>query len=405
MIPMKSTRPMRKKYQVFVSSTFTDLKDLRKAALDALWTRDYIPAGMENFAATDQPQLDRISTALDETDILVLIIGGRYGSIDKNPKSPYPNKGYVECEYLMALEKKIPVLAFICENPEKLDFDQHDEYGAELEEFKTRIKSDERECGSWKAKDDPAVLTGKIVTAVNEERERLEDQLRGWSRGDASSTVADSLATVNSLRKQNDKLEAEKKSLLNQLALFEKEDKKEKETTEPVTLEQAEELADRKLAIQGTGDRATDTAFERFDLDTTLGSVFRLMGRFLMENRTWDSLVERFNADLSWQVNWNTTTISPLSEDLIASRLRSSGLIETYESPETMNWDDNDNVLWFHLSDFGEQVLALLERADPEDEQIRFAFKQWGKESKPIVDPWKQNSEKTDPITYQEPEF
>ncbi|WEV68840.1 DUF4062 domain-containing protein [Bifidobacterium sp. ESL0775] len=398
-------RPTRKKYQVFVSSTFTDLEDLRKAALDALWTRDYIPAGMEHFAATDQPQLDRISTALDETDILVLIIGGRYGSINENPKSPYFKKGYVECEYLMALEKKIPVLAFICENPGQLPRDECDRDDTKLEEFKAQIRSDDRECGSWKAGDDPAVLTTDIVTAVNEERERLENQLCGWSRGDAPSTVADSLATVNSLRKKSDELEAEKKSLINQLALFKKEDKEEKETTEPVTLEQAKELSDRKLTIQGAGYRKPTTDFERFDLETTLGSVFRLMGRFLIENKTWDSLFERFNADLSWQVNWNTTTISPPSEDSIASKLRRTGLIETYESPETTNWDDNDNVLWFHLSDFGEQALTILERADPEDKQIQFAFKQREKESKPIVDPWMQSSQAVEPTTRQEPEF
>lgn len=41
------------KYQVFVSSTFTDLKEERKKILDILLEADCIPAGMENFIAQD----------------------------------------------------------------------------------------------------------------------------------------------------------------------------------------------------------------------------------------------------------------------------------------------------------------------------------------------------------------
>jgi hypothetical protein len=51
---------MDKVYQVFVSSTYSDLKDERRHVSETLAKAGYIPAGMELFPAADQQQLDRI---------------------------------------------------------------------------------------------------------------------------------------------------------------------------------------------------------------------------------------------------------------------------------------------------------------------------------------------------------
>lgn len=45
---------MDKRYQVFVSSTFTDLKEERKHVIQTLMEMDCIPAGMELFPAIDE---------------------------------------------------------------------------------------------------------------------------------------------------------------------------------------------------------------------------------------------------------------------------------------------------------------------------------------------------------------
>jgi hypothetical protein len=46
---------MEKRYQVFVSSTYEDLKDERAEVIQALLELDCMPAGMELFpASTDQ---------------------------------------------------------------------------------------------------------------------------------------------------------------------------------------------------------------------------------------------------------------------------------------------------------------------------------------------------------------
>ncbi len=72
----------RKKLQVFVSSTFTDLIKERQAAVEAILTAGHIPAGMELFTAGDESQMEVIKQWIDESDVYLLILGGRYGSIE-----------------------------------------------------------------------------------------------------------------------------------------------------------------------------------------------------------------------------------------------------------------------------------------------------------------------------------
>lgn len=51
---------MDKRYQVFISSTYTDLKDERQNVTQALMEMDCIPAGMELFPAVDEEQWEFI---------------------------------------------------------------------------------------------------------------------------------------------------------------------------------------------------------------------------------------------------------------------------------------------------------------------------------------------------------
>jgi len=68
---------MDKRYQVFVSSTFTDLKDERQGVLRAILELDHMPAGMELFPATDASAWQLIKDVIDASDYYVLIVGGR----------------------------------------------------------------------------------------------------------------------------------------------------------------------------------------------------------------------------------------------------------------------------------------------------------------------------------------
>jgi acylphosphatase len=99
---------VKKRLQVFVSSTYTDLIAERQAAVEAILTAGHFPAGMELFAAGDESQLEVIKQWIDESDVYLLILGGRYGSND--PKS---GKSYTQLEYEYAVSKDKPLFACV----------------------------------------------------------------------------------------------------------------------------------------------------------------------------------------------------------------------------------------------------------------------------------------------------
>lgn len=98
---------MNKKLQVFVSSTYTDLFEERQAAVQAILDAGHIPTGMELFKA-GKSQMKTIQKWIDESDVYMLILGGRYGSIEEES-----GLSYTELEYRYALSKNMPVFAIV----------------------------------------------------------------------------------------------------------------------------------------------------------------------------------------------------------------------------------------------------------------------------------------------------
>jgi regulator of replication initiation timing len=100
---------LKKKLQVFVSSTYEDLKMDRQAAVSAILKAGHIPAGMELFTSGDKSQMDTIRRWIDESDVYMLIFGGgRYGSVEPNTEV-----SYTELEYDYALEQEKPLFAVV----------------------------------------------------------------------------------------------------------------------------------------------------------------------------------------------------------------------------------------------------------------------------------------------------
>jgi Domain of unknown function (DUF4062) len=103
---------MEKRYQVFISSTYADLKEERRAVIQTVIESNCIPAGMELFPAADEEQLAFIKRVIDDCDYYLLIIGGRYGSVDESGIS------YTEQEYDYAVSRGLWVIALLHDNPE-----------------------------------------------------------------------------------------------------------------------------------------------------------------------------------------------------------------------------------------------------------------------------------------------
>jgi hypothetical protein len=102
---------MKKRLQVFISSTYIDLVEERQAAVSAVLKSGHIPAGMELFTAGDKSQLDIIKRWIDESDVYMLILGGRYGSVE-----PESGVSYTELEYDYALEIGKPLFAVVIDD-------------------------------------------------------------------------------------------------------------------------------------------------------------------------------------------------------------------------------------------------------------------------------------------------
>jgi len=102
---------MKSKYQVFISSTFKDLKNERQAAVQAILRAGHIPAGMELFKASDKSQWEIIKNWIKQSDIYVLILGAKYGSIE--PKS---GLSYTELEYDYAVSLGKPFFSIVIDD-------------------------------------------------------------------------------------------------------------------------------------------------------------------------------------------------------------------------------------------------------------------------------------------------
>lgn len=83
---------IEKKYQIFISSTYEDLKKERQKVIETILKLNHFPIGMEMFNAESQEQWKVIERTIKSSDYYVLIIKKRYGSISKTDKISYTEK-------------------------------------------------------------------------------------------------------------------------------------------------------------------------------------------------------------------------------------------------------------------------------------------------------------------------
>jgi hypothetical protein len=171
---------VNKRYQVFVSSTFTDLKEERQAVLRAILELEHMPAGMELFPAADAAAWHIIRDVIDLSDYYVLVIGGRYGSLDET------GIGYTEKEYNYAIETKKPVIALLHERPDNLPRDRTETSEISWERLKDfRAKVEKRHtCKYWKSPED---LKSQVLVALAAAMRRTPGV--GWIRADQAARI------------------------------------------------------------------------------------------------------------------------------------------------------------------------------------------------------------------------
>ena len=198
---------MDKKYQIFISSTYTDLVEERGKARDVILSMYHFPIGMEMFNAADEDQWEIIQETIDTSDYYILIIGKRYGSIIPDGK-PDAGMSYTEKEYRYAVSKGIPVLTFIkSDSAVTADKIETDSAKAEkLQSFVAEIQGIRE--ADWFTNVDE--LGMKISLALHKQFDRKKRP--GWVRGDRIDVDA-SLNEIVLLNNQVRELTDENKRL------------------------------------------------------------------------------------------------------------------------------------------------------------------------------------------------
>jgi len=184
----------RKKYQVFISSTFTDMKNERQAAVEAILTAGHIPAGMELFSAGDESQLEVIKQWIVDSDIYVLILGATYGSLE--PKS---RRSYTELEYDFAVKNNKPHFALVLSD-EAVNL-KRQELGITVVDNPDHLSDFRKKVLSKIASiiHDTKDIQISIFKSLREIEHRKS--VVGWVRGDA----ADNTPLVNEITRLTDK--------------------------------------------------------------------------------------------------------------------------------------------------------------------------------------------------------
>lgn len=163
-------------YQVFVSSTYNDLKEERLKAMTTIVECGHLPIGMEQFPAAPVEAFEYIKSLIDKADYYLLLLAGKYGSINEST-----GKSFTQMEYEYAKLKGVPIIFLTYKEPNKLPFDkcESDPKTRELLEAFRKEASSGRLRQTW---EDLGDLAHKV-------RQSLEESIRlfprtGWVRAD-----------------------------------------------------------------------------------------------------------------------------------------------------------------------------------------------------------------------------
>ena len=326
-----------RRYQVFVSSTFLDLKEEREAVVSALLDMDAFPAGMELFPAADDDAWTLIERVIDESDYYLLVIGGKYGSID-----PETELSYTEKEYDYAVKQKKPVMAFLHENPDSIEFgkSEKDEAArAKLEAFRGKVEAN-KHVKYWSGRDG---LAGAVARSYAKFRQTYSAV--GWIRGNVS-TSTEALQEINDLRKQLDAAEAGRSQT--------------GPPEEAADLAQGNELSKFKFVakakVRGTNSYTLQNIKLSFDLEATWNDLFSQVGPEMLNEAEEQALKEKL---ASWI---EENHLSSVREEILNKRLRNGDSTEGVHEARSVSLQlrgEDFQTLIIQL-----RALGLIEKSD-----------------------------------------
>lgn len=249
---------MKRKLQVFVSSTFQDLIEERQAAVSAILKAGHIPAGMELFTSADKSQMETIKKWIDESDVYMLVLGGRYGSLE-----PSSGVSYTELEYDYAIEQEKPLFSVVInENSLEAKIKEH---GTEMME-----KENPKQLKMFREK-----VLSNISSFFDDHKdiklcvhESMSDfatnrDLKGWVSADEVTSTQPLLDEIGRLSKENDVLKEKLNNAEKKIGTS------PKTTTSDAEFEELEELL-RSIQVTVPGELTKDNK----DFENSLYDLF-----------------------------------------------------------------------------------------------------------------------------------
>ena len=149
----------RKRFQIFISSTYEDLKEIRSRAIAEILKMGHIPIGMEMFNPDNQEQWVQIQRNINESDYYLIIVAKRYGSLTRKHIS------YTEKEYNYAVRIGIPIIRLIMSENARVEsqkMEDDPEKLVKLKKFITKLKK--KPVAFW---NDEGDFASKLISSVN----------------------------------------------------------------------------------------------------------------------------------------------------------------------------------------------------------------------------------------------
>lgn len=338
---------MNKKYQVFVSSTYKDLSEERQEVMQALLELDCIPVGMELFPAADDDQWTLIKRLIDDCDYYILIVGGRYGSLNDQGIS------YTQMEYEYALSQDIPIIAFLHKNPLNISVSKSEndtELKEKLEAFKDLAQK--KLCKYWES---PIELGSQVSRSLVK---LIKDKPRsGWIKSNFLPSE-ELTKEILELTKENERLKSELKD--NQTL------------TQDATEEFSSGDEEFEITFQFIG-RDVSYPYERktYSLKTevTWNEIFSIISPSLIDETTEDVLKSKIddlcrskvNSDISKLLKKDLRKLETFSikdQDFQTIKIQFRAL--NYMTESTKKRSIHDKKKYWTLTNYGDKIMTRL---------------------------------------------
>lgn len=320
------------KYQVFVSSTYSDLIEERQEVMQALLELDCIPVGMELFPAADDDQWTLIKGLIKDCDYYILIVGGRYGSIGPSGKS------YTQMEYEFAILEGIPVISFINGDPGKIAADKTEASEAGKEKLKEFIElAKTKMCRFWNSPADLGSQVSRSLVKLIKAKPRI-----GWIKANVA-TSDEANREIGVLRKENQEL---------------KERLEKARISAPVGAE-ALQQGDDKFIINYRWYYAGDHIDKK---ELTWNEIFFILAPVMVDEATEEDLhneLEEYLRDIidkKHQKRPSSITVANADFQTIKIQLIALGLIFKSDKKRSIK----DAGVYWSLTPYGETVMMQL---------------------------------------------